>query len=146
MAPASAAEVASSAIILVSSIAASSTIATMSRRPGGAAIGERKEFGMNRCGMAETVRLHVFLDDVRRRQPDHAITGLFVGFADRLDRETLAGSGLAVDQSQALGAGRPQERIQLFRGHAAVFVAGFDPGLVVLAAPCGWRPQAFSAA
>ena len=65
--------------------------------------------------MGEAVGAHILRDGIGRRQADHAIAGAFVGFADRGDRVALAGAGLAVDERQALGAGRVAEGARLLR-------------------------------
>ena len=76
--------------------------------------------------MGETVIRHGLRDLVGRGQADDAMPGSFVGFADRRHREALAGAGLAVDQRQAFGAGRMQERPDLLGGDACGICSGIS--------------------
>ena len=98
-------------------------------RPARAAVVEREELAMDRAGMAEAVGAHILRDGIGRRQPDHAVAGAFIGLADRRDRVALAGAGLAVDEGEALGAGRVAEGARLLRRDAGEFRVVEDDGL-----------------
>ena len=62
---------------------------------------------------AKPSRAHVLGDGVGRRQADDPVAARLIGLADRRHGVALAGAGLAVDERQALGAGRVVEGARL---------------------------------
>ena len=78
-----------------------------------------EEHGVNRARLAESVRLQVLGNGIRRSQSDNAQPGHLMRLAHRGKGKTLAGAGAALDQLQPAGGNRVLERRALLVAQAA---------------------------